>query len=163
FAPDGVYVANRSHALRVEFVNSHSISPMSAAAPSGPDNANNAKKATPLSEVTYPNLWDGITLTYDAPSGAIVRSTYRLNPHANANKIRLRYNAPVSVQGNGSLRVGFQSGTLTESAPQAWQECSGKRVPVQIAFAPRGKDEITFTTGSYDRSQPLFIDPTLTL
>jgi hypothetical protein len=60
------------------------------------------------------------------------------------------------------LRVSFKTGTVNESAPQAWQECGGKRVPVQIAFAPCGKDEITFTTGHYDRSQPLFIDPTLT-
>jgi hypothetical protein len=162
FAKTGVYMASGSHALRVEFVNSHSISPISPAAPNAPDNANDAKKATPLSNVTYPHLWDGVTLTYDAPGGAVVRSTYRLEPYANAENIRLRYNAPVSVQNDGSLRIGFQTGTLNESAPQAWQERSGKRVPVQIAFAARGKDEITFTTGHYDRSQPLFIDPTLT-
>ena len=35
-------------------------------------------------------------------------------------------------------------------------------MPVQVAFARHGKNEITFRTGQYDRSEPLFIDPTLT-
>ena len=86
-----------------------------------------AQRVASLSRVTYPNLWDGVTLIYDAPSGAVVRSTYRLEAHANAGNIRLRYNAPVAVQSDGSLRVSFQTGTLNESAPQAWQERNGKR------------------------------------
>ncbi|HTC78444.1 MAG TPA: SBBP repeat-containing protein, partial [Terriglobales bacterium] len=112
--------------------------------------------------VTYPSLWEGVTLIYDAPSGAVVRSTYRLDAHANVGNIRLRYNAPVAVQSDGSLRVSFQTSTLNESAPQAWQERDGKRVPVRIAFAPRGNAELTFAVGEYNRGEPLFIDPTLT-
>ena len=156
FAADAVYVASGSHALRVQFVNPRTTNPVSAAAPDG------AQRAAPLSQVTYPNLWDGVTLTYDAPGDAIVRSTYRIEPQADAGNIRLRYNAPVAVQDDGSLCVKFQTGTVNESAPQAWQEHDGKRVPVRIAFAPRGKAEITFAVGEYDRSEPLFIDPTLT-
>ena len=156
FASGSVYVASGSHALRVEFVRARATSPVSDAVPA------NAQRATPLSQVTYPNLWEGVTLTYDAPTGAITRSVYRLGPYSNAENICLRYNAAVSVQSDGSLRIGFRTGTLNESAPQAWQERAGKRVPVQVAFAPRGKDEITFALGAYDRSEPLFIDPTLT-
>ena len=162
FAADGVYVANGSHALRVEFLKSHSIPPMSAAAPSVPDNANNAKRATPLSKVTYPKLWDGVTLTYDAPSGAIARSTYRLDPHAKVDSIDLRYNAPTAIQKDGSLKINFETGTITESAPKAWQEKEGKQIPIQVAFAQKSENEISFTVGQYDRSEPLFIDPTLT-
>src|SRR6266568_1209376 len=151
FAAGGVYVASGSHALRIEFVNSHSISPVSAPAPG---KASSNEKATPLSQVTYPNLWNGVTLTYDAPRGAIARSTYRLDPYANADNIRLRYNTPIAVQGDGALRISFQTGTINESAPQAWQERGGKRVPVQIAFARSGKNEISLTTGQYDRREP---------
>jgi uncharacterized repeat protein (TIGR02543 family) len=159
FAKDCVYVASGSHALRVEFVNSRSTNPLSAASAT---DTRSDKKAAPLSQVSYASLWDGVTLTYDAPNGAIARTTYRLEPYANVANIRLRYNAPVSIEGNGSLRISFQTGTLNESAPQAWQEQNGKRVPVQVAFAQRGKDEIGFRTGQYNLSQPLFIDPTLT-
>ena len=156
FAADAAYVAGSSHALRVQFVNARPTNPVGSAAPGG------AQRAAPLSQVTYPNLWDGITLTYDAPGGALVRSTYRIEPHADAGNIRLRYNAPVAVQEDGSLRVSFQTGTVNESAPQAWQERNGKRVPVRIAFAPRENTELAFAVGEYDRSEPLFIDPTLT-
>src|SRR5206468_10233567 len=82
-------------------------------------------------------------------------------------------NAPVSVQSDGSLRISFQTGAMTESAPQAWQEINGQRVPVQVAFRifeptirnPKSEirnQEVAFTVGDYDRSLPLFIDPTLT-
>src|SRR5437773_2075636 len=78
FAKNCVYVATGSHALRVEFVNAHPTSPISAGVPR---DGNNTNKASPLSRVTYSNLWNGVTLTYDAPGGAIARSTYRLEPY----------------------------------------------------------------------------------
>jgi len=136
FAKTGVYVASGSHALRVEFVNSHSISPAGAPAPSA---ANSDKQATPLSQVTYSNLWDGVTLTYDAPMGAIARSTYRLEAYTKAENIRLRYNAPVSVQSDGSLRISFKTGTINESAPQAWQERDGNACSLRLHSREEGK------------------------
>jgi hypothetical protein len=156
FASDAVYVAGGSHALRVQFVNPRKTHPISTAEPKG------TQRAASLSQVTYPNLWDGVTLTYDAPSGAVVRSTYRIEPHADAGNIRLRYNAPLVVQDDGSLRISFQTGTVNESAPHAWQERDGKHIPVRIAFAHGGNAELTFAVGEYDRNEPLFIDPTLT-
>src|SRR5437762_14247829 len=65
FAKSSVYVANGSHALRVEFINAHSTTPLST---TSANDTGDTKVAPPLSRVTYPNLWDGVTLTYDAPS-----------------------------------------------------------------------------------------------
>lgn len=160
FRADAVYVASCSHALHIEFVDANLEIPISDT----PNDAssNNAQLAAPLSRVSYPNLWSGITLTYDAPERGILRSTYRVDPYANANDIALHYNAPVSVQSDGSLSVAFRSGTLNESKPRAWQERAGQRLPVQIAFASSGKGEIRFAIGDYDHTQVLFIDPTLT-
>src|SRR5207237_716439 len=84
FAKSGVYIANGSHALRVEFVNAHSTTPLSTTSPS---ETGNTRAAPPMSQVSYPNLWDDITLTYDAPKGAITRSSYRLEPYGNMEKI----------------------------------------------------------------------------
>jgi hypothetical protein len=156
FAADGICVAGGSHALRVQFVNSRHIKPIGARVP------DRTRGAAALSQVSYPNLWDGITLTYDIPDGAVARSNYRIEAHANPSDIRLRYNAPLIVQEDGSVRVNFSTGTVNESAPQAWQERDGKRVPVKIAFKPGENAELTFAVGEYDRSEPLFIDPTLT-
>ena len=164
FEPGGVYVAAGSHALHVEFINSLKATPVSESSNKVLANrkAADTQKVEALSKVTYANLWPGVTLSYDAPGGALMRSSYRVEPNANADSIRLRYNTPVSVQPDGSLKLAFTSGEMTESAPRAWQERDGKRLPVQIAFSQRGEKEIAFTVGERDHSLPLFIDPTLT-
>ncbi len=156
FTTDSYYVAAASHVLHVEFVGQHRSQPLRDATPAGSE-----KEAT-SSKIQYSNLWEGITISYDAPNGAIARSTYRIAPGANVDAIRLRYNAPVSLRPNGDLRIDFKSGWMTESAPLAWQERSGQRVPVDVAFALCSQQEVGFTLGDYDRASPLFIDPTLT-
>ena len=152
FEPGGIYAATGSHALRVEFMDANTVIPSSADA--------SDQGAVPLTSVTYPNLWDGVTLTYDA--NGIVRSTYRLEPYAEVNTIRLRYSRPAQVQPDGSLRLEFESGAMTETAPVAWQEIDGQRVDVNVSFRAWSENEIGFALGSYNSAQPLFIDPTLT-
>jgi hypothetical protein len=156
FEANAIYVAGGSHALRIEFVDPCTTNAFAAGAD------DHAKGAAPLSQVSYSNLWDGVSLTYDAPGDGVVRSTYRLAAHADAGAIRLRYNAPIALLNDGSLRVAFKTGTINESAPKAWQQRDGKRVLVQVAFAPHDNSEVGFVLGEYDRNAPLFIDPTLT-
>ncbi len=156
FSTEAVHIAGRSHALRVRFVDSCETNPVSASSSS------DAKGEAPMSKVTYPSLWAGVTLTYDAPVNGLLRSTYLLAAKSDPASIHLRYNAPVFVQPDGSLSVRFKTGTMNESAPQAWQEHDGKRVPVQVAFAVHDERDISFALGEYDRNEPLFIDPTLT-
>ena len=49
---------------------------------------------------------------------------------------------------------------LTESAPVAWQEIGGRRVPVDVAFVVSSDSSVSFRLGAYDRRYPLTIDPT---
>jgi hypothetical protein len=156
FTTDAVHIASGSHALRVHFVDSCETNPVSTST------FGDTKGVAPMAKVSYPGLWDGVTLTYDAPANGLLRSTYLLAPKGDAGSIRLRYNAPVAVQPDGSLNIRFKTGTMNESAPAAWQERDGKRVPVQIAFEVHDESEISFAVGEYDRNEPLFIDPTLT-
>jgi hypothetical protein len=65
------------------------------------------------------------------------------------------------LQGDGSLGFSFERGVLSESAPVAWQQFDGKRVPVEVAFRV-SEAEVGFSVGAYDRSHPLIIDPTYT-
>ncbi len=120
-----------------------------------------------MGRVTYRNLWDGVTLVYDGAPDGIVRSTYRITPHAKGSdpvrRIRLAYNAAsVATDANGNLVLEFATGNMVESAPAAWQEIGGKRVPVDVSFTVSDKKQAGFHAGDYDPAYPLIIDPTLT-
>lgn len=165
------YLANATHALRVEFLDANRVAPNSYTHNPPISNPSisqslNLSIPTPFTRVTYANLWDGITLAYDADRGGIVSSSYRLEPRADPRAIRLRYNAPVALRPDGALIVTYDTGQIIESAPIAWQEINGARVPVPVRFAVRDAFEehayqVGFEVDSYDLSQPLFIDPTI--
>lgn len=148
-------LSNGSYALRVEFVGSHSVSPIRKATHTA------TQQPAPLTRVEYPNLWDGITLTYRAPTSGVVESVYRIQPNADPSAIRLGDNAPVTVNADGALSIQFATGTLSESAPVAWQEIDGHRVPVEVAFAVDGDREVGFALGARDPYAAVMIDPTM--
>jgi hypothetical protein len=122
--------------------------------------------AQPLGRVDYPELWPGISLSYEAVSGGIVQSSYLLEPGADVNQIRLRYNASVKFEAGGSLRIGYESGWMNESAPVAWQEIDGQRIPVKVAFtlydSSKNTSTVGYSLGRYNPAYHLMIDPTLT-
>src|SRR5262249_40852689 len=60
-----------------------------------------ADKAAPLGRVTYASVWDGISVTYDAPGSGIARSTWTLAPGADPAAIHLRYNRVVTLTDAG--------------------------------------------------------------
>jgi hypothetical protein len=71
----------------------------------------------------------------------------------------------VEVEPDGSLHLKFEAGAMCESAPVAWQEINGQRVPIQVAFrlieAANEDPQVGFRVGAYDSRYPLTIDPTL--
>ncbi len=156
FQPNKAYLASLDHALSVEFLGTPGVMPKAAAIPLA---TGTTPKAPFLSRVVYQNLWDGISLSYQYTKDGITESIYYLEPGADVSKIRLRYNVPVQPQKDGSLTFKFNNGFLTESAPVAWQEIGGKRVPVTVAFRV-SNEEVGFRLGKYDPNQALIIDPT---
>ena len=155
FQPKKVYFASLDHALSVEFLGTPGVMPTTAG--KGQETGNKSK-APSLSKVVYEDLWEGISLMYEAKEGGIAESAYHIASGADVSRIRLRYNVPVEVQRDGSLKFKFESGYLTESSPVAWQEIGGERVPVTVAFRVTG-GEVGFSVGKYDKSYPLTIDP----
>ena len=159
FQPTQVVMASFDHALRIEFVGTAGVTPVAASADAASSSdGRTLGRAQPLGVVTYPDLWRGIRVEYRASEGGIVKSTYTLAPGADVTQIRLRYNVPVELQSDGSLQFPFGRGYISESAPIAWQEIDGTRVPVEVAFAMAG-DEVGFRLGAYDPRYPLTIDP----
>ena len=152
FSAGGFTAATGSHALHVDFIDSRNVQPQ-AQVPGG-------GHAVPLEAVFYPNLWPGVSLLYDVPPGGILRSTYQLEPGADVGAIRLRYNAHLAVNQDGSLIINFDTGMLTESAPLAWQVIDGKQAAVGVRYTLHN-EQAGFALQSYDARYPLTIDPTL--
>jgi hypothetical protein len=167
FQVSGVTIASPSHALRIEFASARQVEPV-ASQPGVAQDGTVAgfTSAQPLSQVTYRNLWDGVTLTYQAAPGGIAESVYTLEPGAALDAIRLRYNVPAKLNAGGSLVLSFAQGQMTESAPVAWQVINGQRTPVEVSFrimeaCDTPAAQVGFTVAGYDPTYPLTIDPTL--
>jgi len=170
FQPNKVYLASTSHALSVEFLGTTGVMPaVESANPTlstlNPESFQESrsmeglKGAPPLGKVTYQNLWEGISVTYEPAKGGIAESTYHIAPGADVSRIQLSYNVPVLEQGDGSLRFSFKNGYMSELAPVAWQEIGGKHVPVEVSFRVSG-GKVGFSVAKYDSGFPLTIDPT---
>ena len=160
FQPGAMVVSNGTYALRVEFLGAADVAPKTSQEDAGAP-ARSGQAALPLTQVTYRDLWPGVSLRYDA-GGGILRSTYTLAPGADPGAIRLRYNVPVAVDAGGGLVARYESGEVRESAPIAWQEIDGQRTPVPVAFQVSKDSAVSFHMGTYDPTCPLTIDPTLT-
>ena len=158
FDSGGYYVSNGTYALRVRFEHAQAVTP---ATDDGEQSASADGKAAAFRRVSYAGLWKGISVTYDAAPGGIARSTWTLEPGADPAAIRLLYNHAVTVADDGSLRVAFDTGSLSESRPVASQEVDGRRQPVEVAFVGLADDVVGFQVGAYRRDLPLTIDPTL--
>ena len=145
FTQNKVYIAGMGHALTEEFIKANTVIPK----PLSPD------------KVIYENLWKGISLTYEVKKIGIAESTYTINPGSDVKNIRIRYNAEVVIQKNGSLTFNHPTsqGSYTMSTPVAWQEKGGTRIPVQVAYTKLSDTTIGFATGPYDMTLPLIIDP----
>ncbi len=155
FQPNKAYLAGLDHALSIEFLGTPGVMPTAASSAS---TTGNMTSAPTLSTVLYQNLWEGISLTYESTKDGITESTYQIAPGGDISKIRLRYNVPMELQADGSLKFKFDKGYLIESSPVAWQEIGGKRVPVTVAFR-LSDGEVGFRAGQHDLSYPLTIDP----
>jgi hypothetical protein len=114
FQRNKAYFAALDHALSVEFLGTPGVMPES----SGPAQVKGKMPgALPLGKVVYRDLWKGITLTYEPVKGGVAESTYHIAPGADVSKIRLRYNVPVKIQKDGSLKMKFNGGFLASLPP----------------------------------------------
>ena len=102
FQPNRAYLVALDHALSVEFLGTPGVMPK-AVGEAEPKSGNSGAPA--LGKVVYPDLWEGISLVYEPGEDGITESTYEVAAGADVSKIRLRYNVPVALQGDGSLRL----------------------------------------------------------
>jgi hypothetical protein len=161
FSQNGVIIGSGSHMLRTNFVNGSAVAPQ---VENGIAGEQAPGQSPPLGRVTYRNVWDGVTVVYEATPGAIVKSTYYVDVTEKGipvERIRLGYNRPLSIDEQGNLVIAYEIGTMVESAPVAWQEIDGIRVPVGAFFVLYGEREAGFSLDDYVPGIPVVIDPAL--
>ena len=171
FAPDSLTIASATHMLRTGFLGANPVTPSAEAAqpgsgastgaPSGAAASPGDVQAPPLGRVTYQGLWDGVDLVYQASAGSIAKSAYYLETGDRATSVRLSYNRPVTLDAQGALTISFDTGTMTEAAPTAWQETSEGRRSVEVSWVLLGEREAGFALSGYLPDLPVVIDPAL--
>lgn len=175
FSTGRVMVASGDHLLSVSFVGAEGARPTvapeeggtgrSVPASAGPGSrAGSPPAAPPLTKVSYPDAWPGVTVDYEQTGDGVAKSTYRIAAGAPADsvgRIRLRYNRAVSLDARGNLVIAYPTGNLTEAAPEAWQDTPRGRIRVSVKFRLLSDREAGFETGPYDPALPLTLDPRL--
>ncbi|MEO8433995.1 MAG: PQQ-dependent sugar dehydrogenase [Pyrinomonadaceae bacterium] len=113
-------------------------------------------------KVVYDEIYPGIRLTYYGNQKQL-EYDFELAPGADSRAIRLAFDAHVRprISVEGDLVLQTASGELRQQEPVVYQEINGQRRLIEGRYALRGKREVGFEIGSYDRTVPLVIDPTL--
>jgi hypothetical protein len=114
--------------------------------------------------LAYRDLWPGIDMVFKGRGGGLVYE-FLVAPGADPSKIRLAWQGAsgLTLLRSGALEIKTPHGALIDARPKSYQRIGGRRMPVQSAFAlDRGAaNSYGFSLGTYDRSKPLVIDPSL--
>ena len=94
-------------------------------------------------------------------NGSEAKAEYVVAPGFSSAEIRLRFDGDAEIQADGSLLVSGATGQFREQRPFLFQDLASGRRAVEGGFRKYDDGTIGFTTGTYDRKQPLVIDPVL--
>ncbi|MBL8856116.1 MAG: SBBP repeat-containing protein, partial [Planctomycetaceae bacterium] len=160
FDDTSYFVGSLDRLLNVEFVGASVVDPVSRHNFSGESLLDASSEN--YQNVFYADLWSGIDAVFESDVGTLLKSTYYVDAGVSVDQIHLEYNQDLSLDVHGNLVMNFERGTMTESAPIAWQDINGVRHYVDVAFRLIDNDEVGFVVGDYDLNYQLVIDPTLT-
>ena len=165
FTSNRVFMAGLGYALIEEFVGSSGVMPVAGRYEDLEpfrDSGTKEAGAPPFRGVTYPGLWQGITLRYVQASDGLAESVYVVKPGADVQDIRIRYSVDFSIGDDGGIRFSnpTKKGYFTMSRPVAWQEVGGHKVPVTVSFRDHGDRTLGFDAGTLNPDYDLVIDPT---
>jgi hypothetical protein len=123
----------------------------------GSDPANWRTGIPAYGRVRYPSVYRGIDLVYHGKKGAL-EYDFQLAPGADPREIAISVGGgSMWVDDDGSLAIRTPAGIVRQQAPVAYQ-AGGRKVDARWRL--KGSTA-RFELGSYDRSQPLVIDPVL--
>jgi len=115
--------------------------------------------------VEYGRLYPGVDMIVHGAGGEL-QYDFLVAPHADPRQIVLAIDR---TEGGAALRIDQEGDLIIPSAggearirhPYAYQEIDGARPRVDASFEIRGRREVRFRLGWYDKRHPLIIDPVL--
>ena len=114
-------------------------------------------------EVIYPNVWAGVSVTFNGDAQDQLEDTFTVAPFADPASIVTSYSGAcgLGIDKAGDLLITLADGqTLSQSAPTLYQVIGGVRVAVEGSYSLQTNNIVDFDVGNYDHSQNLIIDPT---
>ncbi|MEO8191523.1 MAG: hypothetical protein ABI682_14370, partial [Acidobacteriota bacterium] len=114
-----------------------------------------------LEDVSLGEVWPGIAVKLRA-QGRNVEKVFTVAPGAKSSRIRMRVAGArrLGTDDAGALIASTGPGDVTFTAPVAYQERSGVRRAIEVAYDVRGRT-YGFRLGRYDPTLPVIIDPLL--
>ena len=113
-------------------------------------------------KVKYSGVYPGVDLVFYGNKN-LLEYDFTVSPGTDPRVIALGFEGitAVRVDEKGDLILHTDAGEVRQSKPVVYQQIDGARQIVPASYLIRGKKQVAFQIGNYDRSKPLVIDPTL--
>lgn len=113
-------------------------------------------------QVRYSGLYPGIDLVFYGNNRQLEYDMV-VSPGADPSRIKLGISGAdkMSIDSDGNLVLKTINGDLIQQKPRIYQRKGARRVEVAGNYVIKGKDEVGFRLGSYDRGAAVVIDPVL--
>ena len=113
-------------------------------------------------KVKYSGVYPGVDLVFYGNKN-LLEYDFTVSPGTDPRVIALGFEGitAVRVDEKGDLILHTDAGEVRQSKPVVYQQIDGARQIVPASYLIKGKKQVAFQIGNYDRSKPLVIDPTL--
>ena len=116
--------------------------------------------------VAYRGVYPGIDVRHEVDAGSAgpwVRTSYRIAPGADLDRLRWRYAGATAVRvdpvsGGVSVRAAGRT-AVAQPAPIAWQRVAGRRVPVDVRYTTASDGAVGLRVGAHDARRALVVEP----
>jgi hypothetical protein len=162
--------AAKSAALRIRLQGGRADAPARGIAPlsgrinylKGADQSGWRSAVPAFSKIAYDDVYPGIDLVYYGNQRRL-EYDFVVAPGADPDQIRLDVAGADSLEilANGDLVASVGGRDIVQRKPVVYQNIAGRRREVAGAYVRKGKSQIAFEIGEYDRSRELVIDPIL--
>jgi len=112
--------------------------------------------------VKYVGVYPGVDLVFYGKQRRL-EYDFVVAPGADPQAIALRVDGArkMRINSHGDLVLGVSGGEVELQKPVVYQNINGERREIAGRYAMAGNHRVSFAVGTYDRSEPLVLDPVL--